>query len=180
MEQQPKVAILLSSIPEWFWKVSMPVLGVVVVGADYFLGQAYYTAWLQAFQVDGNVFARAHETILIYGALAFLHAGVGLTTWAGAHRLAMVCTVLYFAFWFALWSLADHCRPRIERWDEARGREVRHPHVARFFYRLFVLLCVVLLFFLGIPVLGAIMSLPGAIGETAGTAAAREDRADYV
>lgn len=179
MQQTFKAVDFLSSIPEWLWKSSLPVLGVVVIGTDYFLGQSYYSTWLRAFSADPEVFPPGREMTLLYGALAFTRAGVGLAAWSGMHKLLIVGTFLYFAFGFVLWSVADHYRPRIQKWEEGRNREVRHTSLARFCFRVFVVLCCMMLFFLGVPLLGAIVALPGAIGETVGALAAHEAVSEY-
>lgn len=56
-----------SVFPEWFGTLVVTFIAAAVVAGDYFMGVAYYNAYLDHFKVDKLAFAVDREEYLVYG-----------------------------------------------------------------------------------------------------------------
>lgn len=164
-----------SLIPEWIWKIVLALGGALTIATIYFLGYTYHSGWLGFFHLDISAYPLAHEEYLIYGALAFFQTGTTLSEWSGQHKGLIAGTYLYFLFWIALWSVAEYFNSRRQKPKESGGRAIRHPHIDKFLLRAVVVAGCMMLFLIGIPLAGAILALPGGVGQSMGVRIAQKD-----
>ncbi|WP_321870863.1 hypothetical protein [Paraburkholderia tropica] len=177
-KEEEKDGAPIRVIPEWFWKASLTFTGVLTVAILYFLGYAFHASWLKFFHLDISVYPLAREEYLMYGAAAFFQTGVAMGEWSGQHKWPIVGMFLYFTFWNALFTAGEYFGSRRQKQKMQPGRrrsESRHPHIGKFFLRNVMVVCFMTLFLLGIPLTGAMLTLPGSIGTTVGLIVARRD-----
>ncbi|WP_143331705.1 hypothetical protein [Burkholderia sp. IDO3] len=168
----------LSKLPDWLWAAIIGTIGVVLTGTDYFMGQSYYGAYLEHFHIDSQAFPLDRDTSMIYGAIAFLHAGNALLEWSTAHWKIFPFVILYFSFWRGIYLVAAKFKER--KFLERPKKIVKsYPTLSNLAFSTCIFsLCLVMALW-GIIGFGMFFSIPGAIGESVGRQVARQDQSSF-
>lgn len=166
------------------WAVIASVLGLILAGIAYSLGDAYYTSYLGGFAVYNGAFPADHPTHFVLAVWGALHATVALQNWLDRHvrilLLTAIACLIYFTavpIVFLVFSkLLGNGKNQVQG---ARSWLRRYPSLRRYlgivayigFVIFFALWC-----FLFVP---PMISFPSAIGEVVGRDVAQTDLNDF-
>lgn len=160
-------SLWIRQMPEWFGAKVMTVFGILTVASGYFSGQTYYETFLRRFDVDSAVFPADQVSYLAKGIWAFLYFGVEIPGWVGKQWTALGVPIFALVVWLALSVCIDKYRHKWEG-QPTRRHSQRFRYLKKFFAGALILVSFVYLAIFGIPLLGATVAIPGAIGEAAG------------
>jgi len=166
------------------WAVGASVVGLLLAGIAYSLGDAYYNAYLREFSIHNGAFPVDHPTHLVLAVWGALNAAVSFEKWVGVNWLTLckfaISMLAYFGVvFFALKGLS---------WLSSAGKRVR-PGASKFLEKqpllrryLGTTICVMLIilsvlwFCVFLP---TVIAIPSAIGKAAGKSIAEKEKKDF-
>jgi hypothetical protein len=168
----------------WPWAVIVSVVGLVVAGIAYSLGDAYHNAYLGKFSVYNGAFPADHPTHFVLAVWGGLHATLALQNWLGGHVIKLlvasaVCLAYFAALPVVLAVISPFFANRKARVEGARALLAKHPLLRKYIGTVMVVVFFVisaLWFFLFVP---PAISIPSAIGEAVGEDVAKTDLKDF-
>lgn len=169
---------------DWPWAVIASVLGLIIAGIAYSLGDAYYNAYLGEFSVYNGAFPADHPTHFVLAVWGGLHATLALQNWLGGHVVRLlgvsaVCLAYFAALPVIFAVISPFFANKRGRVEGARALLSKHPHLRKYIGMVMAIvffLVSALWFFLFVP---PVISIPSAIGEAVGEDVAKTDLKDF-
>jgi hypothetical protein len=172
------------NVCDWPWAVIASVLGLIMAGVAYSLGDAYYNAYLGKFAVDNGAFPADHPTHFVLAVWGGLHATLALQNWLGGHVIKLlgitaVCLAYFAALPVVFAVISPFLANKKGRVAGARALLTKHPLLRKYIGMVMAVvffLVSALWFFLFVP---PVISIPSAIGEAVGEDVAKTDLKDF-
>jgi hypothetical protein len=172
------------SISDWPWGVIVSVLGLVLAGIAYSLGDAYYNAYLEKFSIHSGAFPVDHPTHFVLAVWGGLNATIALQKWLTGHVIKLLIATVACLAYFALPPVVF---VGISRFFANRKRQIGRANALlddRPSLRKYLGIVFVIAYLAGSPVwlflfVPPFISIPSAIGESAGENVATTDKNDF-
>ncbi|MCW3640446.1 hypothetical protein [Burkholderia cenocepacia] len=169
---------------EWPWTIILSIVGVVMLGTAYSLGDAYYVSYLRVFSIDSAAFPIDRSRHLVLAMWGALNASLGFQSWLSQYwakllQFTGVMAALLAVLFLAGKGLKLLAAAPSQSSGKARRFLERYPTVKQYLGTLFfsVLIAGTLGWFcIFVPVF---ISIPSGIGDAAGQIIAMSDKKDY-
>ncbi|WP_145986757.1 MULTISPECIES: hypothetical protein [Burkholderia] len=171
-------------ILDWPWAVMASAVGLLMLGASYSLGDAYYVAYLQNFSIDEGGFPIDRSKHLLLALWGALNASFGFKKWIGQNwkpvlEVALVLLV-YFAVTAGIYKIYEIKFLAANKAANRLGSFVSgHPLIGRYL-KMLVVMVFVAYNMIAIALFAPLfLSIPSGIGEAAGTEVAHKRKEDF-